>query len=637
MTWAPHGTLHLLNFASAGAPITIPEGEGVDIGFPLNWPFYTGDLVTPDAGVTGLVGLFGRPYLIKVEDYRRTFQDAYRSAQDTSNLPGEQTLNVEGVWIRYGTDWRFGAGQRRFDGPEANRSRFEASIGVDPWTEGQISLQHDTEVLWDDPAEVVRLLVGPAGELVVVQAGAVTVISGGVDTAVTGLGGRSIQDATADSNRVWLATDDGIYSFTFGGLAASSFTGGDTDTWSSIILANGRLIGGKANGLYEISDSGTVSAAIYEHTSIAFEWTVLAEHPSWVYAGGSVGSRFEVFRIGVDDTGALGPVVQAMPLLGSEAVNRILYYQGHLVLATSRGFRFCDVDNNGNIAFGAVVEQPGEVRDLYADGDFIYFTWDQLEPGLSGIGRIVPARFGFTEGNVPAWASDLSFTSSGDVTAVAVHDGQVVFAVEGEGVITGNENYRESGWFETGLMDFDIPYTVQPLSVQLRSLDLDSGESIVVEWATVETAYDVLGTHIGAGSRESTKMPFSGIRTDGIKLRITLNRTDASFTPTLTQWILQASPQPQRMEVITLPIIMHSTVLPSETGPPRYQDVREEYRRLANLVRSGIVVTYQEGPHAYRVKVLNVEVQPVRWTSDPVPFSFFEHLLVTQLQVVDDA
>jgi hypothetical protein len=609
-----------------------------DISPPLNEPWFLGDVTTQDAGVDGLVGLFGRPYMIDVRRYERTFVDAFRSAQDTSNLPGEQTLNPEGVWIRYGTDWRFGAGQTRFDGPESNRSRFEASIGVDPWTEGQISLLHDTELLWADATDIVKMIVGPAGQLVIVQASAVTVLSAGVPASVTGLGGRQLFDATADDNGVWLATDDGVYRFTFVGMAASTFTPANTDTWDSILLANGRLVGGYNNIFAEIDGAGAVTD-VYEHTSDGFRWTVLGEHPSWIYAGGNVGSRFELFRLGIDDVGAIGAPVQAMPLLGSEQVNAFVYYQGKVVLGTTRGFRFCEVDTNGSIAFGAVVTQPGNVRDLYAFGDNVYFTWDQLEPGRCGIGRMVPARFGFTEGNVPAWASDLSYLAVGEVPAVAEHEGKIVFAVNGEGVVTEADVFVETGWFETGLMDFDIPYTFQPLSVQVRTLELDAGEAITVQWATIETAYASLGVHAGDGERESGLLTFSGIRTDGVKLRFTLATDDTAGTPTMTIWVLQASPQPQRLEMITLPIVLKSQVTPAEAGPLRYYGVWEEYRRLSGLVRSGQIVTYQEGPHNYRVKVRNlkVDVQEGRWTMDPVPYDFFEHILVCDLQVVDHA
>ena len=89
--------------------------------------------------VTITIGATAHSYNIEVGEYRRTTVPTLREQRDTSDEPGEQSIDNQ-FWVRSQTDWSFGSGQTHYDHSDSNRARFSSSVGIDPWTKGQISL-----------------------------------------------------------------------------------------------------------------------------------------------------------------------------------------------------------------------------------------------------------------------------------------------------------------------------------------------------------------------------------------------------------------------------------------------------------------------------------------------------------------
>ena len=85
--------------------------------------------------VTITVGATAHSYNIEVDQYRRTTVPTLREQRDTSNEPGEQSIDNQ-FWVRSQTDWSFGSGQTHYDHADSNRARFSSSVGIDPWTKG---------------------------------------------------------------------------------------------------------------------------------------------------------------------------------------------------------------------------------------------------------------------------------------------------------------------------------------------------------------------------------------------------------------------------------------------------------------------------------------------------------------------
>src|SRR3974390_2427501 len=104
------------------------------------------------------VSIAGRPYPVvntSFEPYRRdafrhrTIQ-AQREQIDLTNVPGEGTVNSEGLWRRSAIDWHYGAGQPYFDRKGSSDERFSTSKGVNPWMKWELSLLSDTKQVLAD-------------------------------------------------------------------------------------------------------------------------------------------------------------------------------------------------------------------------------------------------------------------------------------------------------------------------------------------------------------------------------------------------------------------------------------------------------------------------------------------------------
>lgn len=82
------------------------------------------------------------------EQFRRqsTHHDtipAGRESLDLTDVPGEGTINTEGLWRRGAVSWHHGAGQLYLDRKDSDDARFLDSKGIDVWYQNQASLLPD--------------------------------------------------------------------------------------------------------------------------------------------------------------------------------------------------------------------------------------------------------------------------------------------------------------------------------------------------------------------------------------------------------------------------------------------------------------------------------------------------------------
>ena len=60
---------------------------------------------------------------------------AQRESIQLTDVPGEGTINTEGLWRRGAISWHHGSGQLYADRKESDPFRFLNSLGVDPWNQ----------------------------------------------------------------------------------------------------------------------------------------------------------------------------------------------------------------------------------------------------------------------------------------------------------------------------------------------------------------------------------------------------------------------------------------------------------------------------------------------------------------------
>ena len=117
-----------------------------------------GASLSPSATATTLtvpglfsVGIAGRPYLVNLDPqfslgirFSRDSLPLLRTQADNARTSGESSVSPENLWRRSIDSWHHGAGQSHYDREDSDPYRFNASVGVDPWSFGQVSLLNDT-------------------------------------------------------------------------------------------------------------------------------------------------------------------------------------------------------------------------------------------------------------------------------------------------------------------------------------------------------------------------------------------------------------------------------------------------------------------------------------------------------------
>src|ERR1051326_4657627 len=110
----------------------------------LDDPFYSGSAVADASLVPGQfpVAISGHPYILNtdpqaIESYGHNFKEEslplLRDQADQGKLPGDQSLSPAQFWRRSQDGWLAGAGQSVLDRGTSDVTRFNTSLGVDPW------------------------------------------------------------------------------------------------------------------------------------------------------------------------------------------------------------------------------------------------------------------------------------------------------------------------------------------------------------------------------------------------------------------------------------------------------------------------------------------------------------------------
>ncbi len=211
------------------------------------------------------VEIAGQGFLVDRSNgkYGRQSIPLQKAQQDTSDLPGEQSLNPDDLWRRSFESWHLGAGQGSFDRSGSDPSRFRSSLGVDPWEKWEMSLLSDVERKLVSTNSTVKLVV--AGGYLYVADGQVlrytaTVPAAGLATwtTVTGTPAVAITGLATDGYRVWVGYGaSGIYSTTRGSAVAGLYHSLPTD---NLEYVKGRLMAANDNAVYNVT---APNAAVY--------------------------------------------------------------------------------------------------------------------------------------------------------------------------------------------------------------------------------------------------------------------------------------------------------------------------------------------------------------------------------------
>ena len=595
--------------------------------------------------VTITVGATAHPYNIDIEQYRRTTVPTLREQRDMSDEPGEQSIDNQ-FWVRSQTDWSFGAGQKHFDHVDSNRGRFHTSVGIDPWTKGQISLLPLAETKnnansWTNV--IMRVFRADSGTEYMYVATGTNVYFATNFSAADGSVSWSTVTALASPQTVTDIASDGTTVFIAYGssrVAASVAIGNSSDQPGSLGSFNPdriRVVGGRlffldGSNIAEIASNGTkVSNSLDNTLPHAGTWVTVCSGPVGFYAAeNTAGTGSIKFMSVIAADGLIDEPQQVAELPRGEEINDMISYGGFLALATTKGLRLAAMDaSSGAVTFGPVIDDPGEVHSLAAEERFVWFG------GSSG--KVYRADLStFTETLIPAWASDMVSVGDGnalsDITYVARVSGKTYFIDSGNGV--QGPQYQDhlvaSGTLTVGSIRWNSHFDKILRTIEIRSAP-DSVTETVKQWADSSVAYSsadefwvgqtstvggtVKATVTNDDNNSITTATLSNkVQADAVDetsgsgltpnlsesfiLTLTLTRDGSTLTagPRLESWKIQAFPAPVRVDEIIVPIILKSRVGTSRgLGSAIAYDTKEEYLALRTAMAGKEVVTYQEG------------------------------------------
>lgn len=583
-------------------------------------PYFTGtgqsDLVP------GLypVAINGRPYMLDTNPdnfqarWKHETIPLLRQQADQSSSPAESSLNPQGPWRRAQDSWHHGAGQtwRDRDADTPDKFRFRSSKGIDPWTRYELSLLNDTSQARS--SSNTNLFAVVAGARLYFADGSTLRYTTDLSSwsSVTGYTGGTITSMCSDGYTVYWTDGADIWTTNTGTAAATS---ADTKNGTLVRYAKGRLMVAVGNVLYNIPTLGSAATMTFTHPNAQWTWTDVAAGSAVIFACGYAGDKSYIYRTQIKPDGtALDVPVQCGELPDGEIVRAIYGYLGLLFIGTDLGVRVAQVDGQGNVAPGPLIETGGPVYDFEGQGQYVWFTWKNYDASSTGLGRVdITAEVATSQ---YAYASDLMVTAQGAVSSVVTFTNLRVFTVQGAGIYKEAATPVASGTAYMGFSTFGIPDPKVALEVAVATTGLAAGASYGV-YLQADAADS---TQLGADDDVdgSTGSTFSASQQTGERFEVALTLSASGATPpTVTRWTLKVVPAPDDgpAEILSLPLLLHRTI--DLRGTVEALDPLGEVALLSALRASRQIITVQYFSETYTGFVADFTAFP--YGMDEVP------------------
>lgn len=367
---------------------------------PIHTPWQWGDPFAAPSTVPWEYpcAINSHPYVMDFEKSRITTMPVRRQSADDSVEPGEQTLSVAGVWPRAQDNFFLGVGQLDLD----NRFAFESvyvhsgeypsvrtrgwkSQGVDPWSEGRLSLHNAYGSA--GRRSTTNMLLCVCGDYLYATDGQnlwwtydPTASSGSLTwTQVTTTNTAVISSMVSDGTRVWIAC---------GAQGVFVTVGGTTTVAAAAQPAALNGVGGLIASVIAAGTLGANLAANESHTWAVTEVDAFGNETAPVYVTVAVtttpvaltwnpdqnASSFNVYRDGLfvsntssptytddgtDASGTATPPLTNGTGQASYPATFLLYAKGHLIGST--GPDLVEILATGSISFIAQQENPAFV------------------------------------------------------------------------------------------------------------------------------------------------------------------------------------------------------------------------------------------------------------------------------------
>ncbi len=581
--------------------------------------------------------------------FRHRSIQSQRESIDLTNIPGEGTVNTEGLWRRGADDWHFGAGQPYQDRKGSEAARFSTSKGIDPWMQWQCSLLNDTTTVLPLMGNGQVIRVGRYSWVLDATTGN---LLNSLDQ-VNWIPQASYTNPTmlaTDGTYVWVSYYGAVDQITASGSYGGTFSLASTQV-DGVWWVGERLMASAGPNIYNLVTGGAFPSALWTHPDPNFKFNSMAAGSSQIYMAGystAGSSNSVVYRSTIEATGtALTIPVQALPMEGGEYVTSLYGYLNFIFVGSNLGVRMCrtlaaydPTGNQGDLEAGPLLPglyPPGPVSQpvqcMVGNNRFMYFGWSNYDSVSTGIGRMDLSTFIDTQ--APAFTSDLMVTGTygtqGLVTSMdwSAINNAPIFVVQGVGVFTDSGNVLSSGTVTSGLIEYGISDDKIIWAGDIGTLQPQSGSvsmSLSVDGAPLTT----VGTS-KTGTPVQSPFAINQIRGDLSTVQMTLN-SSAGQSPVMHRWVLKALPAITAGTTISAVILLYATV--SARGGDVYYDAYAEYQYLYNLRTTQTLVEYQEGPFSAQCVIDELDWLPFKEHDATTQGGFIGDLIV-YLKTVD--
>lgn len=590
------------------------------------------------------VAIGGVPFFLKIDDdrpYIRSLPERRKQQFDNQAQPGEQSL--QDWWLRSQSDFRGGAGIIYQDPDTANQfaDRFADSLGVNISDAGETKLTY--QLVWQPNISFgsqrvfVRSYVNSSGAHRYWAAGDNDLLSESgtsTPTTITWGGTGDISGLTSSGNRYIVCDSAEIWSGVDTGAGSLLYTvAGD----NVIEFVKGRLMLGSDNKLYELTlTAGALPSPIFTHQNANFRWTAFDEGPNAIYAAGDDGTTGYIYKLSIDDTGAIptlaGATVTATLPRGEFARDIFSYVGSFLGISTNRGFRVAEIASNGDIAYGPLLFEP-------EDGCYGITGYDRFmivgsvgahDNGASGVYRVdLGQRVTEQTGTIryaysrDAYIEDLGF-SGNEIWSVDIRErdgypfiiaGQSFVGVFQQGGNVSPPMLHTYGYLNTGRIRYN---TQEPKLYKFLSV---RGE--IAEGSIAVTLIDAGGGETPYITYTSASPPGNGdiaitslgeaMNYVSLKFEFTADENTDLVGPILNAWQMKALPGSIRQREFTFTVLCfdkEEDKTGQRIGYPGY--AKDRIDAIEQMAQTGNSVLFQNLPWDLSVQVVFEQAQFVQ-------------------------
>lgn len=573
--------------------------------------------------------LGGIPFMSATRDqwpYTEGMAEIRKQQYDASAEPGEQSLY--GWWLRSQSNFSGGAGLIYQDPDTQNPYvrafdlRYADSLGVDPWTPGQLSLLRDVtnKLTLSSTIAKTQGYVSTAGvdSAWAVDGGNYYTINNAGTAGILFTSVGSLLDLSGTGNRSLILMTDGVWSGVDNAAPTKMFSFPSTPTVGAIGFVKGRVAVAIDNTIYfaplntgatlDIT-TGANHSFVYTHTDPNWKWTSISEGPQAIYASGRNSTQSVIYKFAIEFSGTtenVVPIVSAT-LPGGEQVTDIYGYIGSFLgIATNQGFRVAEFDSNGDVVYGPLLFQPtGGCNGIAGYDRFMYVGSDTAHDGTSGLFRVdlgAAIQEQSTQAVRYAYARDVyTRVGTGPVQSVSIlgSSSRPIFTVKSFAVLlTDATSLVPSGYLKTGRIRYN---TEEPKLYRFVSLRTPTPLQGNVSFSLLtqdgqEIPYITYGPTFAPNVGDvSTPQPATRQVWIALKFTLTRNQSDATVGGILNGWQVKALPGATRQRLITQTFLLFDEEMDKggqRVGTDGY--ARSRLSAFQDLAKVGDVTVFQE-------------------------------------------